>query len=301
MLRGHVLPASPANCGGLDEHGAKNCFSCEMMRCANQAGRVALGFELIEPLGSAQGTVISTPRAGLSAGSRCRGSRRRPNCTICGVRDVGEPDFHFGASQTDGSNRDADRTDPSSDDVVEASADFRRLAVGSRHSLRAGRSSIWRGICRHRRQRSAVPGYRKVKVRRASDHLRLGPRRRSAASPIWPRFWMRSDLSRRWRPKVRDRRAIGWRQSRDGISRDRGAFHLAESAYRIGYRPLRALSRQPIKALGSNGFLSKQTAPAAAAFASSPGSARAVIMMTGTLESRAESSRLRSNPLMPGM
>ncbi len=275
------------------------------MRCANQAGRVALGFELIEPLGSAQGTVISTPRAGLSAGSRCRGSRRRPNCTICGVRDVGKPDFHFGASQTDGSNRDADRPDPSSDDVVEAIADFRRLAVGSRHSLRAGRSSIWRGICRHRRQRSAVPGYRKVKVRRASDHLRLGPRRRSAASPIWPRFWprfwMRSDLSRRWRPKVRDRRAIGWRQSRDGISRDRGAFHLAESAYRIGYRPLRALSRQPIKALGSNGFLSKQTAPAAAAFASSPGSARAVIMMTGTLESRAESSRLRSNPLMPGM
>ena len=301
MLRGHVLPAPPANCGALDEHGAKNCFSCEMMGCANQAGRVALGFELIEPLGSAQGTVISTPRAGLSAGSRCRGSRRRPNCTICGVRDVGEPDFHFGASQTDGSNRDADRPDPSSDDVVEASADFRRLAVGSRRSLRAGRSSIRRGICRHRRQRSAVPGYRKVKVRRASDHLRLGPRRRSAASPIWPRFWMRSDLSRRWRPKVRDRRAIGWRQSRDGISRDRGAFHLAESAYRIGYRPLRALSRQPIKALGSNGFLSKQTAPAAAAFASSPGSARAVIMMTGTLKSRAESSRLRSNPLMPGM
>lgn len=116
------------------------------MRCANQAGRVALGFELIEPLGSAQGTVISTPRAGLSAGSRCRGSRRRPNCTICGVRDVGEPDFHFGASQTDGSNRDADRPDPSSDDVVEASADFRRLAVGSRRSLRAGRSSIRCGI-----------------------------------------------------------------------------------------------------------------------------------------------------------
>ena len=141
----------------------------------------------------------------------------------------------------------------------------------------------------------------KSKFAGASDHLRLGPRRRSAASPIWPRFWMRSDLSRRWRPKVRDRRAIGWRQSRDGISRDRGAFHLAEFAYRIGYRPLRALSRQPIKALGSNGFLSKQTAPAAAAFASSPGSARAVIMMTGTLESRAESSRLRSNPLMPGM
>ena len=170
MLRGHVFPAPPENCGALDEHGAKNCLSCEMMGRANQAGRVALGFELIEPLGSGQGTVISTPRAGLSAGSRCRGSRRRPNCTICGVRDVGEPDFHFGASQTDGSNRDADRPDPSSDDVVEASADFRRLAVGSRRSLRAGRSSIRRGICRHRRQRSAVPGYRKVKVRRASDH-----------------------------------------------------------------------------------------------------------------------------------
>ncbi len=301
MLRGHVLPAPPANCGALDEHGAKNCFSCEMMRCANQAGRVALGFELIEPLGSAQGTVISTPRAGLSAGSRCRGSRRRPNCTICGVRDVGEPDFHFGASQTDGSNRDADRPDPSSDDVVEASADFRRLAVWLAPQLAGWALFDSVRHRRHRRQRSAVPGYRKVKVRRASDHLRLGPRRRSAASPIWPRFWMRSDLSRRWRPKVRDRRAIGWRQSRDGISRDRGAFHLAESAYRIGYRPLRALSRQPIKALGSNGFLSKQTAPAAAAFASSPGSARAVIMMTGTLESRAESSRLRSNPLMPGM
>jgi len=31
------------------------------------------------------------------------------------------------------------------------------------------------------------------------------------------------------------------------------------------------------------------------------GSARAVIMITGTLESRAVSSRLRSSPLMPGM
>ena len=184
VLRGHVLPAPPANCGALDEHGAKNCFSCEMMRCANQAGRVALGFELIEPLGSAQGTVISTPRAGLSAGSRCRGSRRRPNCTICGVRDVGEPDFHFGASRDRwfeiatliGRIRRATTWS-------KQARTFDVLPFGSRRSLRAGRSSIRRGICRHRRQRSAVPGYRKVKVRRASDHLRLGPRRRSAASP----------------------------------------------------------------------------------------------------------------------
>lgn len=63
----------------------------------------------------------------------------------------------------------------------------------------------------------------------------------------------------------------------------------------------RALSRQPISAAASNGFLSKQTAPLATALASRPGSARAVIMMTGTLEPRAVSSCLRSNPLMPDM
>src|SRR3984885_8804042 len=63
----------------------------------------------------------------------------------------------------------------------------------------------------------------------------------------------------------------------------------------------RALSRQSIRAVDSNGFLSKQTAPAAAARGSSPGSARAVIMMTGALESQAVSSRLRSSPLIPGI
>ncbi len=69
----------------------------------------------------------------------------------------------------------------------------------------------------------------------------------------------------------------------------------------FGYRLLSALSRHSTSALDSNGFLSKQTAPTAAAFASSPGSTRAVIMMTGILRLRHIKRRARSNPLMPGM
>ena len=64
---------------------------------------------------------------------------------------------------------------------------------------------------------------------------------------------------------------------------------------------LRALSRQPIRSLDWNGFLSKQTAPAAFAFASRSGSARAVITMNGNSESRDASNCMRSNPLMPGI
>jgi hypothetical protein len=56
------------------------------------------------------------------------------------------------------------------------------------------------------------------------------------------------------------------------------------------YRLRKALSRQPIKELDSNGFLSRQTAPAAVALASNPGSARAVIIMTGSFDAWEPSS-----------
>ena len=48
----------------------------------------------------------------------------------------------------------------------------------------------------------------------------------------------------------------------------------------------RALSRQLLMASASNGFLSRHTAPMASALASSPGSASAVVMITGKPEDR---------------
>ena len=54
---------------------------------------------------------------------------------------------------------------------------------------------------------------------------------------------------------------------------------------------LRSLLSQPIRSSVSNGFLSRHAVPVAATLASSPSSARAVIMMTGTLQPRAARSQ----------
>ena len=64
-------------------------------------------------------------------------------------------------------------------------------------------------------------------------------------------------------------------------------------------QPSNALCRQSIRASASNGFLSKQNEPLAAALISSPGSATAVIMMTGTGESRDASNRLTQTRSCP--
>src|SRR5262249_16738639 len=53
----------------------------------------------------------------------------------------------------------------------------------------------------------------------------------------------------------------------------------------VGDQTFRALSRQSVMASASNGFRSRHTAPMAAALASSPGSASAVVMITGKPES----------------
>src|SRR5262245_45377146 len=68
-----------------------------------------------------------------------------------------------------------------------------------------------------------------------------------------------------------------------------------------GDQIFRALSRQSVMASTSNGFRSRHTAPMAAALASSPGSASAVVMITGKPGSWVKSRRLRSKPLMPDM
>jgi hypothetical protein len=62
-----------------------------------------------------------------------------------------------------------------------------------------------------------------------------------------------------------------------------------------------ALFKHASRAVVANGFLSRQTAPLAAALASSSGSASAVTMMTGTRQCPAVSACLRSNPHIPGI
>jgi hypothetical protein len=62
-----------------------------------------------------------------------------------------------------------------------------------------------------------------------------------------------------------------------------------------------ALLKHDSRVVAAKGFLSRQTAPLAAALAFSSGSASAVIMMTGTGQCRAVSACLRSNPHIPGI
>src|SRR5262245_4546506 len=59
---------------------------------------------------------------------------------------------------------------------------------------------------------------------------------------------------------------------------------LCTTTINVGDQIFIALSRQSVKASASNGFRSRHTAPMAAALASNPGSASAVIMITGKLE-----------------